>query len=384
MLRHIEQQHVGGQDEDNVEDTQNAEIRMPDIETLLKETNLIRFKEKFLEEAVETKDLIEMEESDTEKLMKIVGIVRFGERFRLLNQLRLLKRQNIRKPEEKALNETEKAHIETQYLDTLPEQEKEEESQSKNSHEELLPEKEAEKSQEETLNEQTPKENCLPVCIEIRNSSNSMHKCRYCSTAVSQICFCNIEDPESGNPQHRVHESKQLCQENLFCDKCGKKAKNIAALNCHKDTVHSKFKCQECPAKFNERPLLEEHEAIHRELVEPRSKRQRIDINLDEDTGDIDALDDTMRDKNFTPNYEDEELLTEDDDEDESIDFQYNCKQCKFKSSFMEDLKNHMAFNHVKLKKASTAKQTSCDECGKSFAQAWNLRRHKDKVHLVM
>ena len=49
------------QDEDNVEDTQNAEIRMPDIETLLKETNLIRFKEKFLEEAVETKDLIEME-----------------------------------------------------------------------------------------------------------------------------------------------------------------------------------------------------------------------------------------------------------------------------------------------------------------------------------
>ena len=120
----------------------------------------------------------------------------------------------------------------------LPEQEKEEKSQSKNSHEELLPEKEAEKSQEETLNEQTPKENCLPVCIEIRNSSNPMHKCRYCSTAVSQICFCNIEDPESDNPQHRVHKSKQLCQENLFCDKCGKKAKNIAALNCHKDTVH--------------------------------------------------------------------------------------------------------------------------------------------------
>ena len=92
----------------------------------------------------------------------------------------------------------------------------------------------------------------------------TLHRCRYCSTAVSQICPGNVEDPESDNPQHRVHSRKELCiakpSQEIFCDKCGKKAKDMEALECHKAAVHSKFRCDECPARFNLRGFLEEHE----------------------------------------------------------------------------------------------------------------------------
>ena len=181
-----------------------------------------------------------------------------------------------------------------------------------------------------------------------------------------------------------MHSRKELCiakpSQEIFCDKCGKKAKDMEALECHKAAVHSKFRCDECPASFNLRGFLEEHEQLHRELREPRLKRPRVEINLDKDTGDVDTMDDTLIDKNFAPIHDDEDLLIEDEKEE---GFDYSCKHCKFKTNLKEDLKHHLAWNHKKLKKTVTANQKTCDECGKAFAQAWNLRRHKEKVHIV-
>ena len=154
----------------------------------------------------------------------------------------------------------------------------------------------------------------------------------------------------------------------------------MEALECHKAAVHSKFRCDECPARFNIRGFLEEHEQLHRELREPRLKRPRVEINLDKDTGDVDTMDDTLIDKNFAPSHDVEELLIEDEEEE---GFDYTCKHCKFKTNLKEDLKHHLAWNHKKMKKTATANQKTCDECGKAFAQAWNLRRHKEKVHIV-
>ena len=88
----------------------------------------------------------------------------------------------------------------------------------------------------------------------------------------------------------------------------------------------------------------------------------------------------TLIDKIFAPSHDDEELLIEDEEEE---GFDYSCKHCKFKTNLKEDLKHHLAWNHKKMKKTATANQKTCDECGKAFAQAWNLRRHKEKVHIV-
>lgn len=337
--------------------------KIPKVEDLLEESELTEFKDKFEEEGIKTEHLIQMTENDLKEAMKELGMKKLGDRWKLLRNLRPLK--NLFLAEVQNVQE----EVEENYV-------------IQETQEETL----TETTSEETHDEET-QDNCLPVCRELRKSSHPMHRCRYCSAAVSQICPCNEEDPESDNPQHRVHTRKELCiakpSEEIFCDKCGKKAKDIEALECHKAAVHAKFSCDECPARFNIRGLLKEHEELHRELREPRSKRPRVEINVDKDTGDVDIMDDTVIDKNFEPTHDDEELLREDEEEEEE-GFDFSCKHCKFKTNLKEDLKHHLAWNHKKMKKTGTANQKTCDECGKAFAQTWNLRRHKEKVHIVV
>ena len=121
-------------------------------------------------------------------------------------------------------------------------------------------------------------------------SNKAMHivKCKYCQVAVSQICSCNVEDPDSDNPMHRVHKSRDLCAPSpeKSCPKCGKKAKTEAILKCHMETSHPKYNCADCDSKFNNLEDFNNHKDLHLEL-RPR-KKQRINLIENEDNWDVD------------------------------------------------------------------------------------------------
>ena len=55
--------------------------------------------------------------------------------------------------------------------------------------------------------EELPKDdNYWDVCKEARHFSKPQHTCRcaFCDQPLSRICHCNMEDPESDNPMHRI------------------------------------------------------------------------------------------------------------------------------------------------------------------------------------
>ena len=86
---------------------------------------------------------------------------------------------------------------------------------------------------------------CLDVFKKARQLEKPQHKCRqaFCDQPVSQICHCNIEDPDSNNPVHRIHKSMKSCKitqeiqqkvstnkDPLMCTECYRTAKTSAAL----------------------------------------------------------------------------------------------------------------------------------------------------------
>ena len=169
------------------------------------------------------------------------------------------------------------------------------------------------------------KETCLPVCVEIKKSNKAMHKCKYCQVAVSQICSCNVEDPDSDNPMHRVHKSRDLCapSREKTCPKCGKKDKSEAILKCHTEMLYFE--------------VTKEHQDIM--------------------------------------------------EEDEEYDFAFKCRSCNYETNLKKDLEHHLKWNH-NLKKniqkaliTSRKNKNSCEHCNKQFSRDFNLRRHEEKFH---
>ena len=66
---------------------------------------------------------------------------------------------------------------------------------------------------------------CFEVCVNTRSLQNPQHRCRLCKMPLSVICPCNIEDPASDNPGHRIHKSKDFCKEKE--DTCIEELQNI-------------------------------------------------------------------------------------------------------------------------------------------------------------
>ena len=83
-------------------------------------------------------------------------------------------------------------------------------------------------SMNEESEEAQTKVACMQVCKYAKDLEKPQHRCRFCKSPVSQICPWNIEDPQSDNPQHRVHKTKDLCnsQQIFKCKDCQKIAKN--------------------------------------------------------------------------------------------------------------------------------------------------------------
>ena len=163
---------------------------------------------------------------------------------------------------------------------------------------------------------------CWSVCVELRKSTNPMHICSLCKLPLSQICPCNKEDPNSDNPMHRVHIRKEFCDVKISfpCNECGKIAKSKESLQCHMNVHHPMFRCFEdnCEAVFNDMELFNIHNAGHLKRL-PTRKRKNIDCHLPaklsremDETRDVDAMDDSFRDKPYDPS---KEVLEEEDEE---------------------------------------------------------------------
>ena len=110
----MESQHNGKlepEKETEATSVEIEEIKLPNIEDILKETSLEKFKPKFEEEGVSTEDMIEMTEKDLKEAMKDFGIKRLGDRFRLLNKLRSLK-VNMKSMKQKESDEEHEDNVE--------------------------------------------------------------------------------------------------------------------------------------------------------------------------------------------------------------------------------------------------------------------------------
>ena len=65
----------------------------------------------------------------------------------------------------------------------------------------------------EKFQELTKDDNCLDVCKDARHLEKPQHTCRraFCDRPLSQICHCNMADPDSDNPMHRIHKIMKNC-----------------------------------------------------------------------------------------------------------------------------------------------------------------------------
>ena len=182
----------------------------------------------------------------------------------------------------------------------------------------------------------------------------------------------------------------------LICKQCGKVAKSEEKLKCHTKTIHPAYKCTECSDKFNNLDAYQIHIKIHELSKRPVRTKKRLIAEVEEDP---ESLDDSVVDKDFSP----EENEENDDDEGD-----YKCLRCDFTSYWEKDIKQHMQWNHrlerrqekktnqpspkkkkiedtvtnqlspKKKKKIEVTikKSIPCENCGQIFTQNWNLARH--------
>ena len=147
------------------------------------------------------------------------------------------------------------------------------------------------------------------------------------------------------------------------------------------EAFHPKYNCEDCDSKFNNIEDFKNHKEFHLEL-RPR-KNQRINLIENEDSWDVDKLEDSMTDKNFELTKEVQETLNE----YEEYDFAFKCASCSYETNLEKDLKHHLKWNHnlkKNIQKALTVKKdknTQCEHCQKQFSRLFNLRRHQDKFH---
>ena len=130
---------------------------------------------------------------------------------------------------------------------------------------------------------------------------------------------------------HRVHIRKEFCDVKISfpCTECGKIAKSKESLQCHMNAHHPMFRCSvdNCDAVFNDMELFNIYNAGHLKRIQLERKnigchlQAKLSREMDE-TRDVDAMDDSFRDKSYD---QCKEVLEE---EDEDLDHQ--CKFCTY------------------------------------------------------
>jgi hypothetical protein len=351
MKRHIIRKHDGNTDPveegEAVENSNEESINIPDLKKILSEAKLEDKAGRFDEEGIEIEDILRMNEDDIEKLLKRCGIKRFGDQFRLLEQIRKLK--NVATAKDTTRNKSKEDSIENV---------EDEEDSIEDVEDSIENEEGVENEDVETVKDTTgPNED-------------------------------EIEDDIEDNIWRNIA--------NIICKYCGKTARNEDALNSHMNSVH-KIPCVEelCNLEFTS---VDEYEIHLRSHLSPRPVRKRKAVQV-EDEEDIDQ-DDSVVDKSYTPKD------AEEDAEDDYEDLEYKCKYCPMSFDWEKLLKNHIDWQHALEKKKrprmekkktyidiaklvekalpASKPNTStklCKECGKSFAQGWNLSRHMTRVH---
>ena len=391
LMRHIQRKHEKNTETvEPVEDQTNTITNNPVI-SLLKKVELEHLGNLFVEAEIDVETIQIMTAFELDKFG-----VKFGPAKKLIYEARKINQKR----------DTESLLVEDDTTDesegTSTNEDKDESTKEDNEHllieddtiEELSELQETVSFHEESQRTQDHA-SCMQVCKETQLLENPQHKCGFCKTAVSQICPCNIEDPESDNPQHRVHKTKDLCKsKKVFqCKVCFKTAKNEDALKSHMYALHPKYNCDECNSKFNDAALLEEHKSVHISLRPKRRnehgensayKKLRLsEFSIDEETGDLDIMDDSFEDGTFSPTKEDEEVLEDDKEED----IKKKCDMCDFEEFWESEVKMHKEAkrkkNLIKSKESDKAAsgKFSCVVCDKSFLSKWNLTRHNNKMH---
>ena len=191
---------------------------------------------------------------------------------------------------------------------------------------------------------------------------------------------------------HREH--RKCPKPNFICKYCGKTARNEEARNCQINTVHN-ISCAEelCNIKFTNVEELGTHLKTHLSPW-PVRKRKAVQVEVEVNNDSLD-LDDSVADKDYIPQNTDENA-----DEDDNDDLEYKCNYCTMSFDWESLLKKHIDSQHaIEMKKKprlvfplidiaklvekalpSSTSNTStklCKECDKTFAQGWNLSRHK-------
>ena len=156
----------------------------------MEESELTEFKDKFEEEGIKTEHLIQMTENYLKEMMKELGMKKLGDRWKLLRNLRPLKNlfmaevQNVQEEikenyviqdtQEETLSEIthEETHDETENEETFTENTLAKTIDETDNVETFTPEDKEETPVKKTHRE-APQDNCLPVCRELRKSSNA-------------------------------------------------------------------------------------------------------------------------------------------------------------------------------------------------------------------
>ena len=141
------------------------------------------FFENFVAEAVDLKMLLSFNESDMKECMKDIGIKRFGDRHKLIEKIRIMKRNEIN---ENKITINSDQLVEQDFGTEILLQESYDVVSDDNindvSLDEIVPEKECE------------------LC------STSKHTCKLCGKTVCNL-FCSIQDPSSDIEMYRIHKS---------------------------------------------------------------------------------------------------------------------------------------------------------------------------------
>lgn len=131
------------------------------------------------------------------------------------------------------------------------------------------------------------------------------------------------------------------------CILCGVKCTRIEALNAHlirKHTKQCEYPCKECGKPFKLRGDLTTHTRLH---------HRELPVNCHicgKEMRNSHSLYMHQKHNHFKPKFK--------------------CTQCKKRLATQENLDQHMLTQHIKKEKCV------CEECGKTFAESFDLRNH--------